>query len=135
MLYGPLQIRGVGPLGLLRHLIGERRSCSRGRLVIGGTKRPSGGARQEPRGGRHACCRRPGEGVREDGEGRRAALRGVSSPWSGTPAGERPSLPPSLYSAALAAARVQAGGATGLWRHLPPCCGGERGPYCGAGGE
>lgn len=42
MLCRPLQIRGVGPLRLLRRLIGGRRRRSRGRLVIGGAERPSG---------------------------------------------------------------------------------------------
>lgn len=92
-----------------------------------------GGARLEARGGRHARCGRPGEGARQDGEGRRAALRGNSAPWSGTSEGERPSLPPTSYSAAPAVARVQAGGVTGLWHYLSPRCEGEGGPDGGEG--
>lgn len=37
-------------------------------------------------------------------------------PWSG-----RLCLPAPLWA--------RAGGATGLWRYLSPCCGGERGPH------
>lgn len=100
MLYRPLQIREVGPLGLFRHLIGGRRSRSRRRPVIGGGERLSG--RHEA-----GAARGPAGALRVVGRGRGGKMAGAGGRSSGGSltlgrhlCGERPALPPGVCSAA-----------------------------------